>query len=203
LAEAIRRLGRNVNAAELGTGTGGGTDAILRGVIAAGEPRLSSLTLTDIAPSLLVNTLERVTQTYPSAPRLARRRLDFSRPFSEQGLAPGSFDVLVGVNALHNAPNLVKMLETLREELPQDGFLVISESICGADTQVHQDFIFNLFPLNHPRREIGSSSTRRHSRFLTSVHWREALEAAGFSAEIHVNRLGPELALLAIARKPS
>lgn len=194
LREALRRLGRPAHVLELGTGTGGGTEAILRGLRQDGGT-LASLTLSDISPTFLVNTLERLArQAGPSPVPLQRRRLDFTRPLTEQGLAPGGIDVVVGVNALHNGNDLVGVVGATRPALAADGCLILSESLCQPGAHVHQDFIFNLLPLD--RR----TQADVHSRFLSAAAWEEILRAGGFTAELYHNSLGPQLALLAIAR---
>jgi hypothetical protein len=194
LREALRRLGRPARALELGTGTGGGTEAILRGLRRDGGA-LASLTLSDVSPTFLVNTLERLAgRADPPPVPLERRRLDFTRPLTEQGVAPGGIDVLVGVNALHNGNDLAGVVGATRSALAADGYLIVSESLCQPSGHVHQDFIFNLLPLER-RVQAGVSS-----RFLSAEAWEEVLRAGGFSAELYRNRRGPQLALLAIAR---
>lgn len=194
--EAARRLGRPAHVLELGAGTGGATEAILRGLQREGET-FGSLTVSDISPTFLVNTLERLAKTVDPFPvPVQRRRLDFGRPLAEQGVAPGSVDVLLGVNALHNGTDLVESVRALRPALADDGYLVVSESLCPAGGHVHQDFVFNLLPLERRTQ----SASEAASRFLTAQAWDEILRASGFEAEIYRNRRGPELALLAIAR---
>lgn len=194
LREVAHRLGRPVHALELGAGTGGGTEAILRGLQREGDA-LASLTVSDISPSFLVNTLERLALKIAPFPMpVQRRRLDFTRSITEQGIAPGSVDVLVGVNALHNGNDLVASVSALRSALPDGGYLIVSESLCPPGGHVHQDFVFNLLPLE--RRAYSAAS----SRFLHAEAWDEILRASGFTAEIYRNSRGPELALLAVAR---
>ena len=198
LREALERLGRPAHVLELGAGTGGGTAAILTGLAGGPEPgsgAIASLTLSDISPSLLLSTLERLS---PAAGGLAlrRQRLDFSRPLVEQGIAAGSVDVLVGVNALHNCSELGAALAALSPALAPDGWLVVSESLCGPGEQVHQDFVFNLLP---QVRKSPAPEPRTSSRFYSAEVWKEALAAAGLAHRVLVNSRGPQLALLALA----
>jgi len=192
--EAARRLGRPAHVLELGAGTGGGTEAILRGLQRDGET-LASLTVSDISPTFLINTLERLARSIDPFPvPVQRRKLDFTRPITEQGVGPGSVDILLGINALHNGSDLVASVSALRPALADDGYLIVSESLCSPGRHVHQDFVFNLLPLE--RRTHSSAA----SRFLHARAWEEILRAGGFTAEVHSNSRGPELALLAIAR---
>lgn len=193
---ALDGLGRRARIVELGAGTGGATSALLRRLGSTGAERVAELTITDLAPSFLVVTLERLVESYgdPGFP-LGRKRLDFTRPLAEQGIDRGGVDVLLAVNALHNAADLPAVLAMLAAALPADGALVISESICEPGRHVHQDFVFNLLPLGRPRHAGGVES-----RFFSAGQWHTALEESGLESEIHVNSSGPELALMAIAR---
>jgi SAM-dependent methyltransferase len=190
--EAVRRLGRPARVLELGAGTGGGTEAVLRGLRRDGET-LAGLTVSDVSPTFLINTLERLSRSLDPFPvPVERRKLDFTRPLTGQGIAPGSVDVLLGVNALHNGSDLAASVRALRPALADDGYLIISESLCPAGGHVHQDFVFNLLPLE--RRTLSVAS----SRFLDTRAWEEILRESGLAAEVYKNSRGPELALLAI-----
>lgn len=194
IREAARRLGRPAHVLELGAGTGGGTEAILRGLQRDGGT-LASLMVSDVSPTFLVHTLERLAKSIDPFPvPVQRKKLDFTRPLTEQGIAPGSVDVLVGVNALHNGNDLVASLHALRPALSDGGSLIVSESLCPAGGHVHQDFVFNLLPLERRTQSAASS------RFLQTEAWEEILRAGGFTAEVFRNSRGPELAFLAIAR---
>lgn len=193
LRQAALRLGRPARVLELGVGTGGGTAALLAGLTSEGAPRIDSLTLSDASPSFAINTAQRLAGVAAGRVALCHRRLDFNRPLVEQGVEPGSVDVMVGVNAIHNGGRLDATLASLRDALADDGWLVISESLCGAGEHVHQDFVFNLLPL--PGHGLATGS-----RFFSAAVWRDALADAGWQAKVHVNRQGPELALLALAR---
>src|SRR4029079_15839466 len=104
-----------------------------------------------------------------------------------------SVDVLFAVNAIHNGGDLGAALASLRAVLASDGFLVISESLCSPRAHFPQAFVFTLPPL--PSHGISTAS-----RFFSAAVWREALSAAGWRAEIHVNSEGLELALLHFAK---
>lgn len=97
-------------------------------------------------------------------------------------------DVLLAVNALHNAVDPVAALGQLRPLLAPDGLLVLSESLCGAGAHVHQDFVFNLLPQASPT-----------SRFFPAEVWERILGEAGYSGAVQKNSRGPQLALLALA----
>lgn len=194
----LERLGRRARIVELGAGTGGATSALLRRLGSSAAERVEELTITDLAPSFLIVTLERLLESCgdPGFP-IRRKRVDFTGPLTEQGIGRGEADLLLAVNALHNAAELPRALAMVGAALPADGALVISESICEPGRHVHQDFVFNLLPLGRPRDE-GTGGVE--SRFFSAEQWQRALDASGLDAEIHVNSRGPQLALLAIAR---
>lgn len=194
LRAVLPAFGPRPRVVELGAGTGGGSAAVLAELEAVAGGRGASLTLTDASPSLLVRTLERLA---PATVETSRRRFDFNRPFEEQGIEPGGADIVVAVNALHLAADLPETLGRLARALAPGGRLILSESLCGAGEQVHQEIVFNLLP--------ASGAAAGHpgaSRFFTAERWRRALAAAPLEVEVEVNRLGPELALLAMARRP-
>lgn len=193
--EALARLGRPAHVLELGVGTGGGTAAVLRGLAASDPGALASFTITDISPSFLLPTAQRLHQENPLPTPLAHRRLDFSRSPLDQGFAAGSVDVLLAVNALHNASDPVAALAGLRPLLARDGFLVVSESLCTPGEHVHQDFVFNLLPQPESRFRDAAPT----SRFFSVEVWRQILHDAGYGgAGIYANHQGPQLALLAL-----
>jgi yersiniabactin nonribosomal peptide/polyketide synthase len=53
--------------------------------------------------------------------------LDLDRPLAAQGLEPGSFDIVTGVNVLHSARNLEFSLRELRSILRKGGSLILGE----------------------------------------------------------------------------
>lgn len=190
LGRELPRIGPRPRLLELGAGTGGGSAAVLAELERAGAAEGARLTLTDASPSFLLRTVERLA---PAAAEIGRRRLDFNRPLEEQGIEPASVDAVIAVNALHLADDLPGTMVRLAGALAPGGVLVISESICGAGEQVHQEVVFNLLP----------ASGTGGSRFLTARRWRELLADSPFEVEVESNRLGPELALVAVARRPA
>ncbi|MFI0469627.1 class I SAM-dependent methyltransferase [Saccharopolyspora sp. 5N102] len=175
---------------EVGAGTGGATAHLL----AEWPDDLSGAhdyTVTDTSTSLMVGARRALTEQAPSNVRLAFRRFDFDLA-DDQGLTPGSFDVVLAVNALHNAVDLPSALRRLRSLLRPGGAIVLSESLCAVGDLVHQEIIFNLLPLR-------ADACARGSRFYSEAAWRGHFEAAGMDTEIHVNTSGPELAMVAVA----
>ncbi|QOC91749.1 class I SAM-dependent methyltransferase [Micromonospora craniellae] len=184
------RTGGGTRILEVGAGTGGATAHLL----AQWPDDLSGdydYTVTDMSASLLVGARRTHSGRTPSHLRLEFRRFDFDLA-DGQGLAPGSYDVVLAVNALHIATDISSTLRNLRSLLRPGGALVLSESLCAAGDLVHQEFIFNLLPLR-------ADAFRRGSRFSAAADWQDHFDAAGIDAEIQVNTSGPELVMVAVA----
>jgi len=177
---------------EVGAGTGGATGHLL----AAWPDDVADVadveyTVTDTSPRLLRETREHLADRPPDHVRLDFRRFDLDLPPDRQRVAPASFDVVVAVNAIHNAADLGSSLRSLRSLLRPGGALVLSESICGPGALVHQELILNLLPL--PADAYG-----RLSRFHSRADWLAIFADAGVRAEVLVNSSGPELVMTAV-----
>lgn len=184
------RVGGGTRILEVGAGTGGATDHLL----SAWPHDLTGAygyTVTDTSASLLVSTRRMLGGRAPANVRLEFRRFDFDLP-DDQGLSPRTFDLVLAVNAVHNAADLPTTLRRLRSLLRPGGALVISESLCAAGDLVHQEFLLNLLPMP-------ADAHRRGSRFYAEAAWRAHFDAAGIAAEIQVNTTGPELVMVAVA----
>jgi SAM-dependent methyltransferase len=184
LREGLRAFDWPVRVLELGAGTGGATRVLLDVLAGSG----SHLLATDIAPSLLMRLAGSVGQS----DRWTWQRLDFDRPFEQQGIDAGSQDIVVSVNGLHTASDLGRTLGFVRAVLSSGGVLVISESLCPPGERVHQDFLLNLLP--------SGPGGPRDSRFLEPGLWEQLLRENSFDVALHVNTRGRPLAMLALAR---
>lgn len=178
---------------EIGAGTGGATTAAISALEHVATAPVSYL-VTDISVRLLRSTSEHLNQSTSTLIKTEFERYDLNaQPIGKQ-VAAGGFDVVMAVNALHNAQDLPASLRILSSLLNTEGVLIISESICGAGEQVHQEFFLNLLPQHEHRQECSS-------RFLSSEEWQQAISDAGLTADIAINSTGPELMLLATVSK--
>jgi SAM-dependent methyltransferase len=195
-AEALHRCIRDKITArvlELGAGSGGATIELITALQNRYEEIIGTFVVSDISASLLMRCRNRVMSAFGNSIEI--RCLNFDRSIQ---CTPGEFDVVVAVNALHNAASLRGALQNIKFALAPDGVLIISESLCAIGDLVHQDFIFNLLPHRGDPEARGETS-----RFYSAAAWREALKDAGYSGEVWQNNTGPELALLAVVRPHS
>lgn len=179
---------------EVGAGTGGATAHLLAEWPAdlTGD---HDYIVTDTSASLLMNTRRTLGELALPNVRLEFRRFDFDLA-DDQKLVPGSFDIVLAVNALHNAADLPSTLRNLRSLLRPGGALVLSESLCAVGDLVHQEIIFNLLPM--PADAYG-----RGSRFYDEASWQGHFNAAGIAADVQINATGPELVMVAITEAGS
>ena len=125
IQQALKRLlhelpeQRILRVLEIGAGTGSLTRQVL--------PHLPSdqteYLFTDIGPTFVTAAKKQ----FADMPFIEYQVLDIERSFAEQGLQPGSFDLIVGALVLHATDDLKRVLANLRAGLAPGGFLVFSE----------------------------------------------------------------------------
>ena len=114
--------GAPVRLLEIGGGTGGTTDSILRGNRADGA-RLE-YRFTDLSKAFLMGIEDRHGRDNPG---LSTGILDISVPPAGQGFEPGSFDIVVATNVLHATPDIRSTVRNVRSLLGRGGVLVLNE----------------------------------------------------------------------------
>ncbi|MGO1051528.1 methyltransferase [Crossiella sp. CA198] len=105
-------------------------------------------------------------------------RLDLNRDLTEQGFAPGSADVVVAGNVLHNAVDLGFSLRELREVLAPGGTLVFTD--CVRDNHAVLTSMHFLLSAQDGDPAPGSGDRRGAELFPPAKHWQQELIAAGF-----------------------
>ena len=106
-------------------------------------------------------------------------RLDMDKDFEEQGVEPGSADVVYAVNTVHIARDLGATLGRIRAALKPGGTAVFSECVRPFPEQpIYVEFVFNF--LENFTGVVTDSRTRPNHGFLTPENWRNAFRAAGF-----------------------
>jgi len=169
-AEAVAALprDRSLSVIEVGGGTGATTAHLLDAL-----PAGSRYVFTDLGASLVARAEERF-----AGRGLDFTRLDIVRPASGQGIATGTFDMVVAANVLHATPDLARTLGHVRELLAPGGLLLLVEN---TGTLNWGDLTFGL--------TAGmwnfTDTTLRDYALLRQDQWRELLPGCGFGgAEI-------------------
>ncbi len=119
MAERLRQGSRPQRVLEIGAGTGGTT------VVTA--PRLDPTTeywFTDVSDLFL----DRARERFGHYPGIRFAEFDLEKSLDEQGVQPGSFDVVIATNAVHAVRNLAEGLDRVLALLAPDGVLVLVET---------------------------------------------------------------------------
>lgn len=120
-----------------------------------------------------------LTKRWPALP-LAVGELDIDRPWGAQGIAPGSLDLVYGVNVLHVAHDLAFTLAEVQTALKPGGFLVAGECLRPwLGRPLSTELIFGLL---EGFTAVELDAFRTNPGFLTNEQWRAILERSGLRA---------------------
>lgn len=176
------REGLPEGASLLELGGGGGSFAQLLARQAAEEgwlSRIADYRFTDVAPAFLRRAQRDLRTAAPGLP-LSFQALDVNRPLGDQGIPAASLDAIIGINVLHIAQNLERVLRDLRSRLKPRGRLVIGECVKdGLDRPLYLEFFFT-FIRSFTEVELNEEWRPAHG-FLTPEAWEKALRHAGFA----------------------
>jgi SAM-dependent methyltransferase len=178
-AVAARLPRASATIVEVGAGLGSGTEALLEAIAAAGTlGSVASYRVTEPVPFFRRRAERALTGADPAVP-FTFAELDMNRPWSEQGVARRSANLVWGVNVFHLARDLDGVLREARSALVPGGWLVIGEGLRpAAEVTVGTELPFQILesfadvPLD--------AATRPTAGFLTAEHWRDAFRRAGF-----------------------
>ncbi|WP_018220031.1 class I SAM-dependent methyltransferase [Salinispora pacifica] len=92
---------------------------------------------------------------------------------------PGSRDVILAANVLHNARHIGRALAALRELLAPDGLLVLVES-CREHYQALTSMYLLMSPSAEEQRWFTDVRSGQDRVFLSPAEWVDQLDAAGF-----------------------
>jgi SAM-dependent methyltransferase len=165
---------------EIGAGAGSASETLLRTLSERGlAPRIECYLITEPNAFFRRRGQRDLCKQYPNLP-LEFRALDIDRPWDAQGVAPGDFDLIYGVNVLHVAKDLIFSLQQARAALAPDGWLAIGECLRPYPRQpVYAELMFQL--LESFIDVTLDPDYRPNAGFLTPAQWRTALRRAGFA----------------------
>lgn len=167
---AVEVLPPGASVLEFGAGTGAATGRLLARAPAG---LITSYVYTDVSSVFLQAGKRRFTE----APFLEYKTLDLNVPPQAQGFAPGSFDLIYGVNALHVARSLPASLAYLKGLLKPSGRLLIGEgSPPDAGRMWRPDLLFGLL---EGWWNVELTPLRPRPGWLLPGEWRALFEAAG------------------------
>lgn len=156
---------------EVGAGTGGTTELILRDLVdTGGHPAYSTYTFTDISAGFFPQAKER----FSYASNMEYRVFDISQPPHEQGFEPASFDLILAPNVVHATPCLFDTLSNLQSLLRSDGHLVLTELAAVVRAP---NYIFGHFS----GWWLGEADGRPYEPYIPVARWDQELKAAGFT----------------------
>ena len=180
-AAAVDRLSScpTMRVLEIGAGTGSATEILLT---LLGERRLLPLleryVITEPNAYFRRCNQRKLAAQYPNLP-LEWTTVDLDLPWSEQGIAPGEFDLVYAVNVMHISKNLLYSLNEARSALAADGWLVIGECLRPYDNQpMYPELMFQI--LDSFTDVETDPEIRPNPGFLTANQWRRAFSRAGF-----------------------
>jgi acyl transferase domain-containing protein len=172
-AEFVRLLSNikpNLRILEVGAGTGGTTEMILRDLTASGgEAAYAKYTFTDISAGFFTQATER----FSYAPNMEYKVFDISKDPFEQGFTADSYDLILAPNVVHATTNLNVTLKNLEPLLKADGRLVLTELTAVLRTPNYTFGNFDGWWL--------SEDDRPWQPYIGVDRWDVELKAAGFS----------------------
>lgn len=156
---------------EVGAGTGGTTELILRDLMhEGGLPRYSTYTFTDVSAGFFAQARER----FSYAPNMDYKVFDISRDPLQQDFTEGYYDVIFAANVVHATPCLKDTLANLNKVLRPGGALVLTE-IC---TELRSPtYIFG----NFVGWWLGEDDGRPFAPYVPPSRWDDELRASGFT----------------------
>lgn len=159
--------GRRLRVLEIGGGQGLLTRVIAPRLLAAG----ARYHFTDISQFFV----QRLAETAPELAALERGIFDITKDPRPQGLRPGGYDLIVGLDVVHATPDLGVVLAHLRGLLAPSGYLCLLETVA---TGPWVDLCWGLAD----GWWLFEDRWRDRSPLMSPEKWDELLAQAGFAA---------------------
>lgn len=188
-ARTLTAAGRTCRILEIGAGVGGTTADVIAELPDTGVDYL----FTDVSRYFIDAAAH-------EWPQVRTALFDINTPPEEQGIQPGSLDVVLCANVLHNAQNIDDTLLQIERLLAPGGLLVIIDSTAtNAPLMASMEFKEGLGNTTDARVTTGSP-------FLTFTQWQDAISASPLESIAVLPEPGTVLELGAqhvfIVRKP-
>jgi SAM-dependent methyltransferase len=161
---------------EIGGGCGSAAEAALKRLGA----RVARWRFTELVPTFARRGERAARAAAAGGTRVEAAKLDMTKPWEAQGVAPGSYDAVYSVNCFHVAPDLAFVLGQAKAALKPGGVAVVSECVKpGAHPPPsYVDFVFN-FLTSFTDVKLDPVLRPNHG-FLSPAAWRASFLAAGF-----------------------
>ncbi len=164
---------------ELGGGAGSFAQLLAQDGAEGGYlDRIADYRFTDVAPAFLRKAQRDLREKAPGLP-LSFSALDINRPFGPQGFSEGWLDIIIAINVVHVAVELLDVLQRLRSLLKPGGRLILGE--CLKPDFQRPIFLEFYFKFMKSFTDVTlDPELRPCSGFMTVAAWEKALLAAGF-----------------------
>ncbi|MFJ7138046.1 non-ribosomal peptide synthetase [Streptomyces fungicidicus] len=162
--ESRGEAGRPVRVLEVGAGTGATTAQVLEQLPEDGV----RYSFTDVSGYFTTRAEER----FRHDARVGYATFDIDREPAPQGVEPGSVDVVIAANVLHDAKDVQWSLTRLRSVLAPGGLLVLLEGTVNSRQQMVTVGLIEALAREHDGQRLP---------LLTVDQWQRHLESAGFT----------------------
>lgn len=163
---------------EIGGGCGSAAELALKAL----GPRVSRYRFTELVPTFARRGERAARAAAAPGTALEAAKLDMTKPWADQGVVPGSFDVVYSVNCFHVAPDLDFVLTEARRALKKGGLVVVSECVrpTKSTEPVYVEFVFDFL---ESFTNVETDPVKRPTHgFLTPTAWRASFSAAGYAS---------------------
>jgi acyl transferase domain-containing protein/acyl carrier protein/enoyl-CoA hydratase/carnithine racemase len=164
--------GRKLRILEIGAGTGGTSEPVFE-ALQPHRNRIGEYAYTDVSRAFLIHAERHYADRIPG---LKTALFDVERPLAGQGIAAGSYDLVIAANVLHATADIARTLARVRETLAPGGMLLLNETAMPTlFTHVTFGLLDGWWRFTDPERRIAGTPS------LTASMWRKALEETGFA----------------------
>ncbi len=171
---------RDIRILEIGSGVGGGSEALLQSFGEHGlTQRIERYVVTEPNAFFRRRAQRELSKRYPNVP-FEWGALDLNLPWKNQGLAHDDFDLVFAVNVVHISKDLLFSLNQARSVSKENGWLVVGECLRPFPGQpIYPELMFQI--LESFTDVQLDPDFRPNPGFLTADQWRRAFRRAGFA----------------------